>query len=256
MPVDLRAAAKGARAELYIYDDIGGDMFGEGITAKDVAEAVKGFGNAAGLDIYINSYGGSVFQGLAIFNILRRQPARITTHIDGIAASAASVVAMAGDEIRMAANGFLMIHNAWGIAAGDGDAMRRAARDIDLATESIAQTYASRRNGDIDRIREWMTAETWFNAEQAIAAGLADGIVAENKIAAFIRPDNRFPFQHIPEALCNAAPELPADAAQDTDDGAPAPAEFTEIKKRAAQLASLAMAANRIRTHSAPESGR
>lgn len=248
MPDRLRAAAKGARAELFIYDDIGGDMFGDGITAKDVADAVKGFGDQSALDVYINSYGGSVFQGLAIYNILRRHPARITTHIDGIAASAASVVAMAGDEVRMAANGFLMIHNAWGIAAGDGEAMRRAAKDIDLATESIAQTYASRRGGDIERIREWMAAETWFNAEQAVASGLADGIVDENKIAAFIAPDKRFPFRHVPEALCNAIVPQP--------EPEPAPTEFTEFKKRAASIAALAMTVKAIRQHSAPESGR
>lgn len=249
---DLRASAKGAIASLYVYDDIGGDMFGEGITAKDVAAALKDLGNASDLNVYINSYGGSVFQGLAIFNILRRQPARITTHIDGIAASAASVIAMAGDEIRMAANGFLMIHNAWGIAAGDGDAMRRAAHDIDLATESIAQTYASRRGGDIERIREWMAAETWFNSEQAVKAGLADGIVAENRIAAFVRPDSRFPFRHVPEVICNAAgPKEPP--APEPEEPAPVPIETPEFQKRAAALAALAMTAKQIRKQSAPE---
>lgn len=248
MPDRLRAAAKGSRAELYIYDDIGGDMFGDGITAKDVAEAMKGLGNASELNVFINSYGGSVFQGLAIFNILRRQPAHITTHVDGIAASAASVIAMAGDEIRMAANGFLMIHNAWGIAAGDGDALRRAAQDVDLATESIAQTYASRRNADIDRVREWMAAETWFNAEQAVKAGLVDGIVDENRIAAFVRPSERFPFRHVPEALCNAADpkDRPAPA---PDDPEPAPIETPQLQKRAASLAALAMTAKQIRQH-------
>lgn len=249
--IDLRAATKGSRGEIYIYSDIGGDMFGDGITAKDVADAVKTFGNASEIDIFINSYGGSVFQGLAIFNILRRQPARITTHIDGIAASAASVISMAGDEIRMAANAFLMIHNAWGIAAGDGDALRRAAKDVDLATESIAQTYASRRNGDIERIREWMAAETWFNAEQAVKAGLVDGIVDENRIAAFVRPGERFPFRHVPEALCNAADpkEKPVPPPEEPK---PAAIVTPQFEKRAANLAALAMTAKQIRKHSAP----
>lgn len=253
MPDRLRAAAKGAVGSLYVYDDIGGDMFGEGITAKDVAEAMKALGNASEINIYINSYGGSVFQGLAIFNILRRQPARITTHVDGIAASAASVIAMAGDEIRMAANGFLMIHNAWGIAAGDGDALRRAAKDVDLATESIAQTYASRRNGDIERIREWMAAETWFNAEQAVKAGLVDGIVDENRIAAFARPAARFPFRHVPESLCNAAE--PEKVPEPLEEAAPAhtPIATPQFEKRAANLAALAMTAKGIRQRSAPE---
>jgi hypothetical protein len=103
----------------------------------------------------------------------------------------------------------MMIHEAWGIAMGNGEVMRRAAADIDLATNSIAETYAKRREIDIDILRGWMAEETWFNANEAIAVGLADTRTDENRIAAFVPPDRRFPFRHTPEVLQNTATAEP-----------------------------------------------
>jgi ATP-dependent Clp protease, protease subunit len=243
---NIRAAAKNGRAEIYIYEDIGGDMFGAGVTAKDVAEGLKTMGNVTDVDVYINSYGGSVFQGLAIYNVLHRHPARITAHVDGIAASAASVVAMAGDTIRMAENSFIMIHDAWGLVAGNAADLRRAADEIEMTSNAIASIYAARSGGDIKAIREWMAAETWFTAQTALAAGFADEIADDKAIAAYVPPGERFAFRRLPEVI-TAQATAPA-----TEEAAPpSVVTFPNLDKRAAARAQLALLAKEIRQHPA-----
>lgn len=191
-----RAAAHGARGEIYIYDDIGESPFSEsGVTAKRVAEDLKRMGNVRDVDLYLNSYGGSVFQGLAIYNVLRRNPARIMVHVDGMAASAASVVAMAGDVVKMAGNAFLMIHDAWAFAIGNAAQLRKTADELDMTTGSIADTYVARTGATPQMVRDWMSAETWFNAADAVRYGFADEVVAEKRAAALYRPGPAIKFQ-------------------------------------------------------------
>src|SRR6185369_10879333 len=121
-----RMLAKGKdNAEIYLYGVIGGDWFGEGVTAKQFADDLKKLGNVKTIDLRINSEGGSVFDGKAMYSLLNEHPAKVVTHIDGLAASAASFLAMAGDEIEIAEGAFVMIHNAYTIAMGDARELRR-----------------------------------------------------------------------------------------------------------------------------------
>jgi ATP-dependent Clp protease protease subunit len=169
----FNAASK--RGEIYIYEDIGEGWFG-GISANSVkdrmAEVKKE--KATALDIYINSYGGSVFDGIAIYNQIKRFDGEKIVHIDGIAASIASVIAMAGDEIRIASNGTMMIHNAWGMAIGTADDMRAMADSLELTNQTILDTYLSRTGANAKDVKKWMDAETWMNADQCIERGFAN----------------------------------------------------------------------------------
>lgn len=177
------AKAAGKRGEIYIYEDIGEGWFG-GISAKSFSEAMRDLGKVSALDIYINSYGGSVFDGIAIYNQIKRFDGEKVVHIDGIAASIASVIAMAGDEIVIAANGTVMIHDPWGMSVGTADEMRKCADSLDLTRDTILDTYLARTKGDRKKISDWMAAESWMNADQAVERGFADKKVDEKRVAA------------------------------------------------------------------------
>lgn len=178
------AKATPKKAELFIYDQIGADYFGEGITAKSVSDALKEFTPGAALDIYINSPGGSVFDGMAIYNQLDRWSGKKTVHIDGLAASIASVIAMVGDEINIADNGLFMIHSAWGLSMGNAEEMRKYAASLDKVDETILNTYIKRTKGDSKQIDNWMRAETWMNAQEAVDRGFSDKKSGENAMKA------------------------------------------------------------------------
>lgn len=126
------------------------------------------------IDLRINSPGGSVFDGMAIMNALRRHSARVDVTVDGLAASAASFIAMAGDHIVMNRGSELMVHDAWGFAQGDAKTMRETAAALEKTSASIADVYAKRAGGKSSEWRDVMLAETWFTAEEAVVAGLAD----------------------------------------------------------------------------------
>lgn len=199
------AKASGKKNELFIYDAIGADYFGDGITAKSVADALKEFTPGGDIDIYINSPGGSVFDGIAISNQLERWSGKKIVHVDGIAASIASVIAMVGDEIRIADSGMFMIHQAWGITAGNADAMRKYAESLEKVDEVILNTYVKRTKGDPKQLAKWMEAETWMNADEAVERGFANSKTGEKAMKA------EFPmlakFQNVPEQLRRAATE-------------------------------------------------
>lgn len=193
------AKANAKKSELYLYDYIGADFFGEGITAQSVTDAMKEFTPKSEVDIFINSPGGSVFEGIAIYNILRRWDGKKTVHIDGIAASIASVVAMSGDSIEIADNGMVMIHDPWGVAFGTAADMRKTADSIDKVRDVILATYVSRTGGKSAEISAWMTAETWMTADEAMARKFATKKVEQKAIKA------EFPmlarFKNTPETL-------------------------------------------------------
>jgi ATP-dependent Clp protease protease subunit len=177
----MRAAGSSA-AEIYIYEDVGEGWFG-GVSAKQFAEDLKALGQVQTIDLRINSYGGEVFDGIAIYRQLVEHPARIVAHIDGVAASIASVIAMAGDEIRIAQAGFLMIHPAQGGVLGSAVDMRYMAELLDKITASIMDVYERRTGADRTQIEAWVAADTWFTAQEAQAAGFAD-VIDENMLLA------------------------------------------------------------------------
>ncbi|MFN4283506.1 MAG: head maturation protease, ClpP-related [Alphaproteobacteria bacterium] len=179
------SARKGAdTADIYIYGIIGDVWFGEGVMAKDIAADLKGFASAKTINVRINSDGGSVFEAKAIYSLLRDHGARIVVHVDSIAASAASFIAMAGDEINIAEGAFFMIHNVRGGAWGLADEIRRYADTMDVINDSMIDAYAARTGNSRDKLKAWLDAETYFTAKEAKEHGFADEIVENLKVAA------------------------------------------------------------------------
>lgn len=183
----MRAKADSS-AEIYIYEDVGEGWFG-GVSAKQFAEDLKALGKVGTIDLRINSYGGEVFDGLAIYRQLVDHPARIVAHIDGVAASIASVIAMAADEIRIAEAGFVMIHPAQGGVLGSAGDMRYMAELLDKITGSITEVYVGRTKSTAEQIAAWIEADTWFTADEALDAGFADVIDVNMLLAAHADAD-------------------------------------------------------------------
>jgi ATP-dependent Clp protease, protease subunit len=167
---DFRAQAKGA--EIVIYDEIGAF----GIPAKAFLDELKALGPVAELTLRINSPGGSVFDGVAIYNALRRHEARVTVWIDGIAASIASMIAMAGDEVVMPENAMLVLHDPSGLVAGTASDMRAMADALDRMKAGMVAAYRDKSGLDEVEIEALLRDETWLSAQEAVALGLADRI--------------------------------------------------------------------------------
>lgn len=195
-----RLVAKGSdSAELYIYGVIGGDWFGEGITAKMVADDLKALGKVKTIDVRINSEGGNVFDGKAIYSLLVENSASIHVKIDGLAASAASFIAMAGNQIDIAEGAFVMVHDAYGVAFGRAEDMRAYATLLDTVNSTIREVYVARTKQTDAKINKWMKDETWFTAKEAVLNGFADKMTDNLKVAACVsRPEM---FKKLPTAL-------------------------------------------------------
>lgn len=158
------------RAKVCIYDAIGGWF---GMRAADFVREVQAL-DVDEIELHLNSPGGQVWDGIAIMNTLRNHRASVHVFVDGIAASIASIIAMAGDEIVMARGAQMMIHDASGVCLGQAKDMTKTAEVLDKISGNIAAIYASRAGGDADQWRALMLAETWYNADEAVEAGLAD----------------------------------------------------------------------------------
>jgi ATP-dependent Clp endopeptidase proteolytic subunit ClpP len=163
--------AKDESATIYIYDEISS----WGITASQFVKDLNAV-KAKTISLRINSPGGNVFDGMAIYNALKNHPAKVTAEIDGIAASISSIVAMAGEEIRIAENGFFMIHNAWALAIGTSAEMMKMSETLDKIDTQMEKIYAKRTGQHQENIRNMMAEETWMNADEAKAFGFADSI--------------------------------------------------------------------------------
>lgn len=185
--------------EVLIYDTIGDDFWGYGISAKGFDERLQALGDVPEIDVRINSDGGSVFDGVAIYNALGRHPAKINVHIDGLAASIASVIAMAGDTIAIAENAFLMIHKASSGVWGSDVEMRREADLLTAIEKQIVAIYHARSGHDADELAAMMAAETWIDSARAIELGMADQVVANKQVAAHLRRPQAF--RNVPAAL-------------------------------------------------------
>lgn len=176
--------------EIFVYDEIGPDWYGL-VSAKSVMSELGKY-KGKPVTIRINSPGGSVVEAQAIYNAMRRHSAdggNVTVEIDALAASAASFIAMAGDEINMAENAMMMIHKAWTIALGNADEMRKEADVLDKFDGVLADTYAARSSKSRDEILQLLADETWLTASDAVEIGLADKIgQALNTASACIKP--------------------------------------------------------------------
>ena len=161
-------------AEIQLYNEIGD----YGITAAEFNKELAGI-KASEISLRINSGGGDVFDAVAIASALRRHPANITAYVDGIAASAASFIAMAADKVLMSPNATMMIHDAAGLCMGPADSMREMADTLDKASDNIASIYAKRAGGTVGEWRDRMKQTTWLSDHEAVSLGLADGIDGE-----------------------------------------------------------------------------
>lgn len=175
-------ARDNADATISILDVIGDDGWGDGgVTAKRISAALRAIG-AQDVTVDLNSPGGDFFEGVAIYNALRAHPHRVTVRVLGVAASAASIIAMAGDEVQIGKTGFLMVHCAWTVTIGNRHDLLEAAKVIEPFDAAMAGLYAERSGVDEAKASEWMDNETWFNGEQAVAVGLADSLLPSDAI--------------------------------------------------------------------------
>lgn len=163
-----------------IFGEVGEDMFGEGTTSAQISQMLRDLG-PGDIVVNIDSPGGDMFAGLAIYNQLRAHEGNVTVNVVGTAASAASVIAMAGDTVNMHPAAFVMIHQTWLLAAGNSRDFTALAEMLTPFDKAMADIYAARTGKPLAEVEQLMADETWFNAEEAVAAGLADKV--ENPVA-------------------------------------------------------------------------
>jgi len=162
--------------ELDLYGSVGDPA---GIDPAKVAALLRGAPDAKRINIRLNSAGGSAFDGVAIMNAIKDHPAKVTVKVDGLAASAASIIAMAGDTIEMGDGAFMMVHNVTAAAFGNADDMRDMAKTMGKINAELVDTIAKRCRKPVDVVRGWLDAETWFTGDEAVEAGLADKVVSD-----------------------------------------------------------------------------
>lgn len=194
----VKFQAKGSRGEIWLYDQIGASFWGDGITSKAFQKELASLGRVTNIDLRINSEGGDVFEGFAIYNLLDQHPATIDVYVDGIAASIASIIAMVGDTRRMAKNSMMMIHNPQGIAIGDENEMDRVKALLQQVKGNLTQIYVDRTGNKASDIATWMDDETWFTAESAVERGFSDSVVSAQAVAACFDPGR---FRNVPADL-------------------------------------------------------
>ena len=197
-----------SETEISIFDEIG--MYG--VSAKQFITDLKSIPATDRIVLKIHSPGGEVFDGNAIFNALQRR-GNVEVQIEGLAASMATVISLAGMPVKMAANGFYMIHNPWGVAMGDAAELRDQAQLLDKIRSNMVGAYAAKSGQSAEQIQEWMDSETWFTAEEALSAGFVDEITDTLSLAA---SSNKFArmakFKNAPANLTALPPRM-----QDTE---------------------------------------
>jgi ATP-dependent Clp endopeptidase proteolytic subunit ClpP len=177
-------AQNNAPAEIHLFDDIGyGDCKSEAFCKE-----LKTLGGQD-FTLRINSRGGHVFEGNAIYNAIARYKGTVTAHVESLAASMASVIAMAADKVVMSENSMMMVHNPWTMTAGDASDLRKEADTLDRIKTNIVRAYARKSKRSEEEVSELMDAETWMSAEQAYEFGFVDEIEKPNEAAASIKPE-------------------------------------------------------------------
>ncbi|WP_205952181.1 ClpP-like prohead protease/major capsid protein fusion protein [Pantoea stewartii] len=207
-------------ADIYIYDEIGF----YGVTAKQFVSDLQALGEVKHINLHINSPGGSIFEGIAIFNALKYHPASITVHIDGVAASMASVIAMVGNPVIMPANSFMMIHKPWAVAGGDADDMRDFAELLDKTEAVLIPAYAAKTGLTREVIAGMLKEETWMDGTQCVSLGFADQLIPAVQTMARIDSKRIEEYENMPENLRNMLTP-PQNSLTNAPAPAPAPAQ-------------------------------
>lgn len=191
------------KGEIYIYGDIVSSKWDEtDVTAVDFKNELNQLGDVSEIDVHINSAGGNVFEGHAIYNMLKMHKAKVNIYVDALAASIASVIAMSGDTIFMHKNSFMMIHNSWIMTLGNSKDLRQTADLLDKTDQSSNNAYLDKAtNLSEEELKQLLEAETWLTADEALEKGLADEILGASEIAASISKDSYPMFKHVPENI-------------------------------------------------------
>lgn len=200
----IKQQAGNNEADLFIDGKIVDDEWYENDTsAAGFRDSLKQLGDVKTINLHINSPGGSVFEGIAIYNMLKNHPAYINVYVDALAASIASVIAMSGDDIFMPSNSMLMIHNPWTVAMGNANDLRKQADDLDRIGELSVTTYLDKAGGklDADTLHQLMDDETWLTAQEAVNYGLATEVIGANQMAACADPGFLKQFRNVPTKL-------------------------------------------------------
>ena len=239
----IRLEKKGKRLELDLYGTVG-SFWDDGINAAKVVALLRNAEDVTEIECRINSMGGNAFDGIAIMNALKDHPAEVTVKVDGLAASAASIIAMAGDTIEMGEGSFLMVHRASGFVYGQADDMLKTAEILEKADGEIIDVYARRSKKPVETVRGWVEEETWFTGQEAVDAGLADKAVADpeskNKAAEALAGHGAiFNFANLPESLRTL---VEAHRAQGADTPPPETQEDDDMDLKALTSAALAEA--------------
>lgn len=230
--------AKDSDNTISVLDPIGQDPWtGEGVTAKRISAALRSIGAGNDVVINLNSPGGDLFEGMAIYNLLRDHKGKVTVKVLGIAASAASIIAMAGDEVLIARAGFLMIHDTWVVAIGNRIDLREIADTLEPFDTAMADIYSARSGIDAKKVQKMMDMETWIGGTSAVEQGFADAFLPADevkqdknaktdRVAAFLldmalakagmpRSERRSLLQEFKGGTQNAAPAGTQNAAED-----------------------------------------
>lgn len=193
----IKAASDGTSANISIYQEIGG----WGITAQQFSEDLKALGDISHISLHIHSPGGDVFDGIAIYNLLNKHPAKVTEQIDGLAASMASVIAMASDRIVMPENTLMMIHKPWGISGGNANDMRDYAELLDKVESVLIPAYARKTGKSAESLAVMLEDETWMDGRECVAQGFADELLTTVSAMACIESKRIEDFEHIPKEI-------------------------------------------------------
>ncbi len=177
----IQAAVENTSDTITVYGVIGEDWYGEGVTLKRIDAALRAIGERD-VTVYINSPGGDMFEGIAIYNRLREHSHKVTTKVLGMAASAASVIYLAGAERQVASSAFLMIHNCWTFLAGNRHYLRDVADDMEEFDAAMADLYAETSAQPVESMAEMMDDETFIRGKRAVELGLATGLLASDEI--------------------------------------------------------------------------
>lgn len=230
----IRAAADDDTAEIEIFDDIGGGFFSEGVTLKSFKKDWDKIKDRGAIRLLLNSYGGSVFEGLSIYNLIQEQRDRVTVEVMGIAASIASVVALAGARVIMREGAMYMIHQPFGAVIGNASDMRKVAATLDKVSGEIVSIYETQAKLSRNQLLEAMDAETWYTADEAVAVGFADELIETKPKKTEPSAEALKLLHHIPQALLR--PEETATVKIDTAAIATTARDVGRINERLAQL--------------------
>lgn len=207
---ECKQSANQNEADVFIFGEIVSFKWDDtDTTAASFQKDLKELGEVSQINLHINSPGGSVFEGIAIGNMLRQHKARVVAHVDALAASIASVIVASCDEVIMPENSMLMIHNPWTISMGNAKELRKQADDLDKIAESSVVTYLAKAGAKLteEKIKQIMDEETWMSAQEAYSYGLCDVVESANQVAASISQKLFETYQRVPEKLLDSKQE-------------------------------------------------